>query len=341
MSEILEPFATVRVQNRTINVDGGSITLDEMSVPYAHGTLNVPLDDETLGESLDPRDGLRAVLEVGDRRGAARTLDLVLTRRAVRHTTASGSTLDLSVASDEALLIAWSQLVNDTGALALKGSARAICNYVLGKAIGAALANGSTDFNFTTTDAEDDTFTWEPGVTAWDFLRPLLTTAGLRLYCDENRVWRLVDPTRHALPGTLSVVPARTTDGQDAIRIDDPDVWCTGVVVVYRWQDATGSQRIRRDTAGTPGRVLVVEYDRAWPGAGAARAIYNRRKGQGRTQAATVLAAWDAIPSQRVDIQFPGTPSTTGRLVAATWGLTDGLMQITTTGLIEAAEPTP
>src|SRR5690606_15678659 len=31
-----------------------------------------------------------------------------------------------------------------------------------------------------------------PGTRAWDFLSPLLSVSGLRLFCDEERKWRLV-----------------------------------------------------------------------------------------------------------------------------------------------------
>ena len=178
-------------------------------------------------------------------------------------------------------------------------------------------------------------FVWEPGVTAWEFLEPITSQAGLRLFCDEQRVWRLVDPAEYTTAGRINVAGWNATRATDTIRRDDPNLDCTGVVVKYRWRDFDGIERERLDTAGEPGRVLVWEYNRPYPGPGAAAAILARRQGAGRVQDVTALANWDATPGMECSIGLPATVEQIGQITSVTWTLTDGLMRLGTSGLVD------
>lgn len=182
---------------------------------------------------------------------------------------------------------------------------------------------------------EPETLFWPAGVTAWEFLEPLTVGAGLRLFCDEHRVWRLIDPAEYVVEGVLSLSGRASVAGEDRISRDDPDVWCTGVLVRYRWTDRQGIERARDDYAGEPGRLLVVELERPFPGRGVAAAILARRDGQGRVQEVESLARWGAQPSMQVNITLPGTNEQIGQLVAVEWGLTDGLMNVRTRALTD------
>lgn len=179
-------------------------------------------------------------------------------------------------------------------------------------------------------------FVWDAGVTAWEFLEPLTSPAGLRLFCDEQRVWRLVDPAEYSVPGVVSIARWNATEGTDTITRDDPNVYCTGVVVRYTWTDATGTKREATDSAGTTGRVLVWEYERPYPGPGAAAAILARRTGTGRVQNVTALANWTTTPGAEASISLPGTLDQIGRVAAVSWDLKNGLMDLGTAGLIDA-----
>ncbi len=184
-------------------------------------------------------------------------------------------------------------------------------------------------------ERDPDLYTWEPGTSAWDFLDPFTASSGLRLFCDEERKWRLIDPDLYSVPGVLSLSAARSTEGTDTIGLGDPEVYCTGVVVIYSWVDREGIPRTRRDTAGSPGLVLVVGIDRPWPGAGVAAAMLARRSGQGRQQEVTALARWSATPAMQASISLPGTVEQVGQLEAVEWGLTDGLMNVKTRALTD------
>lgn len=182
-----------------------------------------------------------------------------------------------------------------------------------------------------------EVFTWKPGVSAWQFLEPFTTSAGLRLFCDEQRRWWLVNPDTFAADGLLSVAGWNSTAGTDRISREDLTLFCTGVVVHYKWRDEAGIEQEAYDTAGTPGAVLVWEYERPYPGPGAAAAILARRAGRGRAQEVTALANWNATPGMQVSVSLPGTNDQYGRLQAVSWGLADGLMRVRTLELTDAA----
>lgn len=184
-------------------------------------------------------------------------------------------------------------------------------------------------------DRPRELFTWKAGISAWEFLQPLTAVAGLRLYCDETRAWRLIDPAEFASPGRVTLSPLNSTEGVDEISRENADIYCTGVVVKYSWTDPTGTAKTATDTAGTAGRVFIVELNRPYPGPGVAAAILARRQGQGRTQDVTALAVWAAQPGQEASISLPGTVEQIGRVASVEWELPAGLMRVGTTGLVD------
>ncbi|GAA2951553.1 carbohydrate binding domain-containing protein [Microbacterium schleiferi] len=186
-----------------------------------------------------------------------------------------------------------------------------------------------------TAGASPDALTWRAGVSAWEFLETIVTAAGLRLYCDEARLWHLVDPAVFTAPGLLSLSPLTSVEGSDTITADDADLSCDGVVVLYSWTDTTGIARTATDTAGTPGRVYTLTLNRPYPGPGIAAAILSRRQGQGRTQDVVALARWDAAPGQSATISLPGTITQAGRVTSIEWTLPAALMRVGTVGLTD------
>ncbi|WP_433586363.1 carbohydrate binding domain-containing protein [Microbacterium hydrocarbonoxydans] len=179
-------------------------------------------------------------------------------------------------------------------------------------------------------------FDWKPGQSLNDFLRPLVEASGLLLFCDEARVWRLIDPNDYEVPGYV-VVQAKhnATEGTDSID-RNTDEWGTGVLVVYRWTDADGIRREAFDFAGTDDKVITIERESEYPGPGAAAYFLNSRTGRGRVQEVTALVHFGATPTQDVTINLPGTLTQTGKVRRVTFGLSDGLMDVGTRGLTDA-----
>lgn len=332
------------------------ITLDDSRAPYVEARLTVHTPAESALEQIDPRDGLRVQLdaelswvEPGGRTLQARSFDLLLHERTVDH---EAGTVELVLESDEALLIDGGNVgpTVDAGAEAHQASLRGIVDYVLAKH-DAELEPGTDDADFTLTeDGRDaDALKQAPGVTDWDFLDPLVRTAGLRLFCDEQRAWRLVNPATYRVDGETRVSEGiNATRGDDTIslqatRPDGSPVWYTGVVVVYRWTDADGVQQVAYDPAGTPQKLYRIELNRPYPGPGLAAARLAQATGRGRVQELEALADLGATPGQTLVSTMPATPIQLGVVSAVTWywaaeGDRHDLMTIRSRGLTDTPE---
>ncbi|MDT0142796.1 hypothetical protein [Microbacterium sp. PRC9] len=175
-------------------------------------------------------------------------------------------------------------------------------------------------------------FNWKAGVSAWDFLQPLLGAAKLRLFCDEQRRWFLIDPADYNVPGRVTARTNNTTDGTDDMG-GLSGLYATGVVVRFSWVDEDGNNQVKVDTAGVAGRVHLREENRPYPGPGMAQAILNKMKGQGRTQTVSVATEYTATPGMEIGISLPGTADQIGRLTSVNFQLNTGLMELESAGL--------
>lgn len=220
----------------------------------------------------------------------------------------------------------------DTGIPAFDGSTAADARYTYGWE---STAHASPSFRTAIEERPLEALIWRAGVTAWDFLQPHLTRAGLRLYCDELRVWRLIDPDTYAVPGFIRMSPQNSVQGTDTISRWNDEVFATGVVVVYRWTDAQGNEQVAVDSAGTPQKVVVIEYERPYPGPGAATQILARRSGSGRTQDVTSITQWATTPGMDASITLPEAPEQQGKVSSVIFTLDDqATMQVGTRGLV-------
>ncbi|MGB3375323.1 MAG: hypothetical protein WBA87_09305 [Microbacterium sp.] len=187
---------------------------------------------------------------------------------------------------------------------------------------------------------EPDMFSWDPGESLFDFLRPFLEASGLRLFCDESRRWWLVEP---AATDWGELVEAFATGaggysgtgnavaGTDVISRDRDD-WATGVVVAYTWRTANGDRKTQYDAAGTPGKVVTIERATAYPGPGAAEAILAAMSKRGRTQSASITRGFQASPGYASRVSLPGTDTQDGRIRRVVLELATGNAQISTNG---------
>lgn len=178
-------------------------------------------------------------------------------------------------------------------------------------------------------------FTWKPGVSAWDFLNPITSSAGLVLWCDEARDWRIATPEHRTIVTLVSVSPENTRDGDDTLSRDDTETYVTGVVVHYSWKDADGIDQEAYDTAGTTAKVLLVELARPFPGPGLAAAMLARRQGTGRRQGITAAAPIGTTPGMTVQVSLPGAPDTVGRVADVEFDLFSGFLTIGAAGLVD------
>lgn len=226
-----------------------------------------------------------------------RVMDLGL--RSVRYDRATAQ-LQVGLATDEAVLmdhrnldlVSWYPGTADL---------RSIVAAVLAR-IGASLTPGTATASVVIEATE-----WEPGRRAWEYLAPLVQASGLRLWCDTSRRWHLAHPDAPAADGTpeLQLVKDRNLSGLVETIDRDRGRWHDAVVIRYRWTDPTDrTQRVEYDvaTAGQGTLPLLLEYDRRYPGPGAAAAVLARMEGRGRDVQATAQADPTVEPGQPVTI---------------------------------------
>lgn len=174
-------------------------------------------------------------------------------------------------------------------------------------------------------DRPIETLTWKAGVSAWDFLEPLLTSSEVRLFCDELRVWRLVKQD-YRVPGVVPLFADSLAEAVDTISRET--MGADGVVVRYLWQDAKRGALTKVDTAGTPGKVVTIDYARPYPGPGAARYILNTLKAGGRSQDINAPTDYRATPGMETHIPLLEGGELSGRAKAVSFDLATGLMDV-------------
>jgi len=189
--------------------------------------------------------------------------------------------------------------------------------------------------------------TINPGDTYWDFLDTVIQAGALRLFADEQGVWRLVEPAGYLVPGLLNVgETTNAVEGNDIISLvrssEGVPQWATGVVIKYTWIVA-GVTNTAYDVAGTGDVIARIEVERPFPGAGAAAAYLKRYTGRGRVQNLTALLDLEATPSMALSSTMPGTPIQTGVVSAVTFywsadGDEHGLMDVRSRGLTDTPE---
>lgn len=196
--------------------------------------------------------------------------------------------------------------------------------------------NASASNRIATPERLPELFDWTPGQSLFDFLQPLINMAGLRLFCDEDRVWRLVDPAEYEVDGyVVAQTGHNATEGTDEITRND-DTWADAVVVKYTWTGPDGDTQTAYDVAGDPdGKTITREIERQYPGPGAAASILNSFKGRGRTQTVTIVGQFKATPGQSITVNLPGTVPQTGKVRAVTFDLGSGLAELETRGLTD------
>lgn len=265
--------------------------------------------------------------DFGFRASTSRRFNLGVRTAAVDY--ASG-TVDLTLESDEALLGDMC-LVDSVAAQPLTNTVRGAVEMVL-RAIGTTLTPGTDD-----APLEADAVAWRPGESAWDYINPLVTAAGLRLWCDERRKWHLTQPLAPT-EGALRL------SGDNSYYLDDElsrdTDWFDAVHVTYRWRDSSDVERVRYDFDSVPGysRVYSVEYERPYPGPGAAAAMLNRTRARGRVDTVTTTSDYSAFPGATLIVELPDGSIQTGLVSNVEWSLSTDQMTVRSRELVDTPE---
>lgn len=181
-----------------------------------------------------------------------------------------------------------------------------------------------------------DALVWRAGVSALDFLLPLIQTAGLRLVHD-GLAWTLRDEDYTAAGSTSIGYGVNLIDGSDVIDRES-DLWCDAQVTRYTWTDLDGIQRQAVDAyADDPDYTLarLEEFDAAYPGPGYSEYCVRRAQQRGREVTATAQANWAATAEQPVTITLNGAPAQSGVIQSVEFDLEADQMTVTTRSVEE------
>ncbi|WP_341934714.1 hypothetical protein MRBLWO14_000286 [Microbacterium sp. LWO14-1.2] len=141
----LEYAAKLLNPDRAVRLDGGQLTLDSERFTHVAGNVTLAVDDPALLDALDPRLSSRLQITATRDGGTPRVFDLGIREMSPDR---QAGTVRLQLASDEAILQDFAQLVDDPAPRQREASLRSVCNYVLGK-IGTQLQPGTEDANVT------------------------------------------------------------------------------------------------------------------------------------------------------------------------------------------------
>lgn len=321
-------YATTAAGDFLLELDTESIVLTEDEGWTPHARLESTCVSPEALHLLDPRTGVRLVLELGyiyaggdvDQHTRA---DLVL-----REWTQStpGGTVNLQAHSDETLLLEW---VQTAGTRTYPVGAQVVD--VITAEISATLGRPVT-----VTAVRDsplaEPVTIGPGTSLWDVLKSLADSADVWLYCDALRQWRIADRPRAVGASVVQVTTGAVgnTTGIESGRTRDG--WGNVVELEYDGDRfAYASQTTGPMAVSVVGVCAVrVKLNAPWPGTGpataAARSILSRTLTRGDNQALTALAAWWLRVGNTL------TTPTQARVIAATVRFTypDSLMTVTT-----------
>lgn len=145
---------------------------------------------------------------------------------------------------------------------------------------------------------------WEPGVSVWEYLEPVVTAAGYRLYADERAVWRLVDDT--TTTGACTIGPA-AVEVEDDWDVDNGRFFDTAVIV-YEWETAGGARRRTVDAYSTGTISGYVEHvNGRMTRRGRAKRIVQRARSRALAQAWEQVADYAIRPGQAATLAPDGT----------------------------------
>lgn len=183
---------------------------------------------------------------------------------------------------------------------------------------------------------------WEAGTNAWDFLTPLLESAGARLWCDENRVWRLEAPNTNN-SGSITLDSSTNLTGFTDQASRDAD-WYDAVVIKYTWTRTNGTSGIAYDSAMknyvggayysrtySTSRDLGLRSNTFVPPTGAAATLLAQVLVLGRSLTPVrSVSDFSAASGASVSATLPDTTVLSGRIASVGWDFANREMTLST-----------
>jgi hypothetical protein len=247
----------------------------------------------------------------------------------------AGNTVTVNASGLEVLLDMWaniSPLAADMSSYASSGGVLGIVAEVLRRV---GLPSGIVWSGSPGTPTAEAMY-WQPGQSARDFINGLLEWADLRLYGRDGDSY-YVAPTGTAITSGFPFINLDYRDGiTDASRHLSTDstrnAYYDAVLITYKWQDSAGADQLAFDrypNSGTYRKPYVLNRDRAFPGIGAAQAIFNRARKRGGDYEVTRVSRYDLNPAWESTLLLPGeTVPRSTNIKGVTWTLPKAEMTI-------------
>jgi len=175
-----------------------------------------------------------------------------------------------------------------------------------------------------------DALVWRAGVSALDFLLPLVQAAGLRLV-NQGTSWTLRDENYTASGSSVIGYGVNMVDGVEVID-RDAGAWADAQVTKYSWTDRDGIQREAVDAyAIDPDYNLLTVEERStpYPGPGYSEYAVRRAQQRGREVTVTAVTDWSTTAEQPITVTLDGGAELEGVIQSVEFDLETDEMHIT------------
>lgn len=169
--------------------------------------------------------------------------------------------------------------------------------------------------------------------TLWDFMETITQGAGLKIYCDEQRRWYLVEPS--SFSGDLTL---KDDDNITAFTksISRDGLWYNQAVIEYETiSSGTIFDNYYEAGSGEVRTLFQKKTDIEFPGFGAAEMLVQRSLTRGETYEIEAIANFDARPRQTLTVDITEEPIKSGIVQSVTWSLPSARMSLDIRDLIE------
>lgn len=319
-----------------------TLTFDESRAPRVELHATIP-DDAALATTLDPRIGVRVEVDAGylDAAGTEDAYTIAdLGLRAVRRSVGTADLLELTAASDEALVIDASPAV--TGAWT--GTPANIIAALITASI-------SPRPKITITATGGASATLDPVTDRWTTIDDLADQITADVYDNGLREWVIAPRvTAAATTPDLTIIPGTPGTLIAADRTAARDEWANYVTVRYRWRSGTTDNEVLATAYAASGDYLITGpsgkrsliFDRTTPTTqaaanAAAATLLARSLTRGRSVTVTTISAYWIRPGSTLAIRLPGDTAATPHLVSSVMFRADGAM----TAVCRVPDPSP
>lgn len=320
-----------------------SVTFSEDWAPFAQVEFQSPVTDADVLDLMDPRTNCRVLVHAGYEYPGGREDVLPLADVGLRERPVSrpANLMTVRAASDEARAqdyrLMWSGNLNRSGV-------NEAAEWLLRFALAPETPVIRSDFPAGSKAAALADMEADIGDDAWSLLDDVAARAGVRIWCDENRVWRIEARAERtswtSLDLTVGAAGTVVTSDSSLTR----EEWYNAAVLRYRWQDAARNEYVRIGRArvedGGPysvtevgAKVYFEERERPASQAGADAAAVSRLRTlvtRGRSLSLTAGAAYWLRPGHTVRVKLK-TGNWTNHLVQSVkFRPHEGLMDLVT-----------